>query len=62
MVRGGEVMLNSKTKCVWCFDFDFDLPGNQSRPSSFPFPSGVASNVDEALKWGYTESLYEIAD
>jgi hypothetical protein len=25
MIRGGEVMLNGKTKCVWCFDFDFDF-------------------------------------
>jgi hypothetical protein len=25
MVRGGDVMLSSKTKCVWCFDFDFDF-------------------------------------
>jgi hypothetical protein len=62
MVRGGDVMLSSKTKCVWCFDFDFGLPGNQSRPSSFPFPSSIASIVGKALEWGYTESLYEIAD
>jgi hypothetical protein len=49
-VRGGDVMLSSKTECVWCFDFDFDLPGNQSRPSSFPFPSIIASEVDKALE------------
>jgi hypothetical protein len=61
MVRGGDVMLNSKTKCVvWCFDFDF--PGNQSRPSSFPFPTRIASDVDKTSGVRYVESLYGIAD
>jgi hypothetical protein len=61
-VRGGDVMLSSKTKCVWCFDFDFDFQEISRDPSSFPFPSDIASTVDKVVERGYIDSLYGIAD